>query len=256
MHQALIRCNDAVQARDDEAERKERRSITSNEVLEDELYEFQYALANAIEAVAVALRSWPRIYHMARLSSEVLDVPASTDDSAPPAQMIVLEVVLPNPEARLTPIHSRASGVQAPELSSARGETDQPPAPFVYTPFSLFAKTQMMLLRGHAQADFARSVTRELSELYPGRTQDAEVEVTPAAVDNRTSQGSAPPDPLFMQTGHRSSKMSDDLDVEKGMRQISGQVLTIPRVQPVGRSTGTLGQTAGAYASAREGTDG
>lgn len=255
MHQALVRCNDAVQAKDDEDERKERHSITSNESASEELYEFQLALANAIEAVAIALRSWPRIYHMARLSSEVLDVPASMDDSEPPAQMIVLEVVLPTPEARLTPVHSRASGVQAPSLSSARSETNPPPAPFVYTPFSLFSKTQTMLLRGKAQADFARSVTQELSKLYPGRSQDVETELD-AAEQSPSSAPHVPSALPSLRKSRQQTEVGDDIDLEKGIRQVSGQIFTVPRGHVSQTGAKSFDHSTGIYAAARQGTDG
>ena len=161
MGELLSRCNDAVA----KAESSDAGSMTGSE--DETLYEFQAAIAVAIEALTTALRCWPSLVHLARLSPEILEVPASDHDDKAPAQMIVLEAILPAPEAKLTPVQSRASGVQAPALNSGRHESDKPPAPFVYTPYSLFTKSQVMLTRAKGFIDYSRNTTSELVRVYP-----------------------------------------------------------------------------------------
>ncbi|WWD19086.1 hypothetical protein CI109_103544 [Kwoniella shandongensis] len=161
MGEVLRRCNEAVE----KAENSDDGSIRSHE--DETLYDFQAAIAVAIEALTTALRCWPTLLDIAKLSPEILEIPASDNDDKMPAQMVVLEVVLPAPDARLTPVQSRASGVQAPGLASGRHESDKPPAPFVYTPFSLFTKSQAMLLRAKGYQDFSRNTAMDLNKVYP-----------------------------------------------------------------------------------------
>ncbi|KIR78424.1 hypothetical protein I306_04566 [Cryptococcus gattii EJB2] len=162
MGEVLQRCNDAVL----QAEKSED-GMSLHSQVDEALYEFQSALAVAIEALATALRCWPTLHQIATLSPEIIEIPASDDDDKQPAEMVVLEVILPAPDARLTPVQSRASGVQAPSLASGRHESDKPPAPFVYTPFSLFTKSQAMLLRARAFQEFSKSTSMDLNKVYP-----------------------------------------------------------------------------------------
>lgn len=173
MAEVLQKCNDAVQ----EAEASDNGSTMS---LDEALYEFQAAIAVAIEALTTALRCWPDLQNIARLSPEILDLPTSDQDDKVPAQMIMLEVVLGAPEARMTPVQSRASGVQAPGVKSGRSESDKPPAPFVYTPYSLFTKSQTMLLRAHGVQEFCRSTQGDLARLYPYVASDVAAELDEA----------------------------------------------------------------------------
>lgn len=173
MGEVLQRANEAIHR----AETSDTGSGSIQSQDDEVLYEFQAAIGVAIESLISAMRPWPQILDMARLSSEVLDLPASNHDDEVPAQMIVLEVVLPAPEIRLTPVASRASGVQAPDLTSGRHETDKPPAPFIYTPWSLFAKSQTCLIRGKIWADMCRHMNGELTKMYPLQSADLAAEV-------------------------------------------------------------------------------
>ncbi|ORY35531.1 hypothetical protein BCR39DRAFT_510436 [Naematelia encephala] len=134
---------------------------------DEQLYEFQAAIGVAIHSLITALKPWPQLLDLAKLSSEILELPSSNHDDEPPAQMIVLQCILPAPEARLTPVQSRASGVQAPFLNTGRADGDKPPQPFVYTPWSLFTKSQTCLMRGKAWGEMCRSMNAELARLYP-----------------------------------------------------------------------------------------
>lgn len=150
----------SVQSQDDEA-----------------LYEFQAAMAVAIESLTTALKPWPQIQSIARLSPEIIELPSTNYDDEPPAQMVVLEVVLPAPEAHLSPVQSRASGIQAPALSSGRSESDKPPPPFIYTPWSLFAKSQNMLIRGKMWTDVCKNLHGEIAKSYPLIPTDLAAEI-------------------------------------------------------------------------------
>ncbi|WRT68429.1 uncharacterized protein IL334_005405 [Kwoniella shivajii] len=173
MGDVLRRCNDAV----NRAENSDDGSASLHSQIDESLYEFQAAIAVAIEALTTALRCWPTLLDIARLSPEILEIPASDHDDKAPAQMVVLEVVLPAPDARLTPVQSRASGVQAPTLTSGRHESDKPPAPFVYTPFSLFTKSQAMLLRAKAFQDYSKNTVVDLNKVYPLMPTDVAAEL-------------------------------------------------------------------------------
>ncbi|WVQ82326.1 hypothetical protein IAT38_004454 [Cryptococcus sp. DSM 104549] len=172
MGEVLRRCNEAVER----AETSDDGASLHSQV-DEALYEFQAAISVAIEALTTALRCWPTLPQIAILSPEIIEIPASENDDKPPAQMVVIEVVLPAPDAKLTPVQSRASGVQAPGLQSSRHESDKPPAPFVYTPFSLFTKSQAMLLRARAWHDFGRNTLGDLNKVYPLAPSDVAAEL-------------------------------------------------------------------------------
>jgi hypothetical protein len=206
MGELLQRCNDAVQ----EAEASDNESRTS---LDETLYEFQAAVAVAIEALTTALRCWPDLQQTARLSPEILDLPTSDKDDKAPAQMIMLEVVLGAPEARITPVQSRASGVQAPGVRTGRSDTDKPPPPFVYTPYILFTKSQAMLMRSRTCAEYCRNTQADLARLYPFVASDLAAEIEEA--DDKTAHDL----PAFGETAptkwnSRMSKLTKGLAVD------------------------------------------
>ncbi|BEJ12564.1 hypothetical protein CspHIS471_0210240 [Cutaneotrichosporon sp. HIS471] len=201
MGEVLQRCNDAVQA----AENSDNDSILS---LDETLYEFQAAIAVAVEALTTALRCWPDLQVTARLSPEILGLPTSDNDDKLPAQMIVFEVVLGAPEARITPVQSRASGVQAPGVRSGRHDSDKPPAPFVYTPYNLFTKSQTMLMRARGRQDFNRASQADLGRLYPFIANDVAAELREAEEMKRRAKGFT----------SRMSKISKGLSVDTSGR--------------------------------------
>lgn len=207
MGEVLQQCNDAVQ----KAEASDNESQLS---LDETLYEFQAAIAVAIEALTTALRCWPDLQQTARLSPEILDLPTSDNDDKVPAQMIMLEVVLGAPEARITPVQSRASGVQAPGVRSGRADSDKPPPPFVYTPFNLFTKSQTMLMRSRGCQDYCRNTQSDLARLYPFVASDVAAEMDEAD-DHKTNPN--PFDPSVPQLNgrwnSRISKISKGLSV-------------------------------------------
>jgi hypothetical protein len=161
MGETLQRAQAALQS----AEASDNGSITSSD--DEALYEFQAALSVAIESMSNALKPWPLILQQAHLSPEILELPSSNFDDEPPAQVIVFELILPPPVITLTPIASRASGVQAPHLNNHRHDSDKPPAPFVYTPWTLFAKSQNMLIRAKTWDTVVKHFHSELHKAYP-----------------------------------------------------------------------------------------
>lgn len=120
------------------------------------LLDFQIALSIAIEALGQAMSSpWPNISQIARLSPEILSVPSSDDNSSDPAQVIVLTALLPS--LSMPPD-------QPGSIEKSKNDIDmtltKPPAPFTFTPLSLFSSAQTMLIRGRGAEDFAREVRR------------------------------------------------------------------------------------------------
>ncbi|ODN78712.1 hypothetical protein L202_04283 [Cryptococcus amylolentus CBS 6039] len=237
MGELLERCNQAVaiaESADD--------GQSLNSQVDEQLYEFQAALAVSIEALVTALRCWPTLLQIATLSPEILEIPASENDAEEPAQMVVIEVILPAPDARLTPVQSRASGVQAPNLSG-RHETDKPPAPFVYTPFSLFAKSQAMLLRARAYHEFSRATGADLNRVYPLVPTDVAAEIE--AYDNEKSSGpTVNPFSKFNRMSKHNKGLLVDVDAARGVDQVG----ELPS-SPIGSDTTESGQHEKSFGS-------
>ncbi|KDN42391.1 hypothetical protein K437DRAFT_164180 [Tilletiaria anomala UBC 951] len=136
------------------------------------MIQFQTALFIALDALHNSVRFYPRIAQTARISAEVLEVPSTLDDSTAPAEMILIQAVLP--EARVSP-NSYSELVNAAAAETV--PTDRPGngTPFVFTPYTLFSKSQMMLLRGRQADDFEHEVVIELRRRYPSSLmQEAE----------------------------------------------------------------------------------
>ncbi|KIR73688.1 hypothetical protein CNBG_9583 [Cryptococcus deuterogattii R265] len=228
MGEVLQRCNEAVL----QAEKSED-GMSLHSQVDEALYEFQSALAVAIEALATALRCWPTLHQIATLSPEILEIPASDNDDKPPAEMVVLEVILPAPDARLTPVQSRASGVQAPSLASGRHESDKPPAPFVYTPFSLFTKSQAMLLRARAFQEFSKSTSMDLNKVYPLVPTDVAAELDAYDRDEKRPDSNSNP---FKKLYHSSKTGNKGLIVDVGDDNGIDESYHIP-LSPMGSDT-------------------
>jgi hypothetical protein len=129
--QLITSCNAAI-AIAEEAEKNGTYYDSDRDSQMENLLDCKTSLAIAAEALGQAMKTWPSLYTLARLSPEILEVPSSLDDSTVPAQMIVLEVVLPAPTARLTPAVSRVSGPDGEIKALDRPQmSDKPPQPFV-----------------------------------------------------------------------------------------------------------------------------
>ncbi|EIW67253.1 hypothetical protein TREMEDRAFT_12207, partial [Tremella mesenterica DSM 1558] len=163
MGELLYRCNADIQYMETHDS-----GPGSIQTAEDEaLYEFLTSLIVALEALSKGLRQWCDIGNIASFLPEVVKVPTSDTDDTMPSQLIIMHGILPAPNGQLTPIHSRLSGVQVPDLESGRDHTDKPPAPFVYSPYTLFAKAQSMVMRDDSYVAFSQSIVDELRNIYP-----------------------------------------------------------------------------------------
>jgi len=173
MGEVLRRTNEAIYR----AENSDAGSGSIQTLDDEPLYEFQAAMAVAIESLSTALKPWPQIQNIARLSPEILELPSTNYDDEPPAQMVVLEVILPAPEAQLSPVQSRTSGIQAPALNSGRAVLDDPATPEIYTPWTLFAKSQNMLIRGKMWNEICKMLHAEIAKAYPLIPTDLAAEI-------------------------------------------------------------------------------
>ncbi|PWN46283.1 hypothetical protein IE81DRAFT_2818 [Ceraceosorus guamensis] len=156
-------------------------SLDDPELIDEEMaieliIRFQTALYIALDALHNSVRFYPKLATTARISAEVLEVPSSLDDSTPPAEMILVQAVLP--EERAVPASfSSNNGLPSTVIPS---ETPSSATPFVFTPYTLFAKSQMMLLRGRQADDFEHEVLLDLRRRYPSSLmQEAEEKALP-----------------------------------------------------------------------------
>jgi hypothetical protein len=187
----LNRCNDTL-ARAEGSDAGSFKSRPDSEE-DDVFYDFLAALAVSLESLSTACRCWPDLPYLAKLHPTLLELPCSDFDDKRPATMLMMNVILPAPEARLTPVQTRASGIQVPGLDSNRRAEDRPPSPFVYTPWNLFARAQTMILRGGVYRDIAKSYAQELSRLYPAQARDVLAELD--AADKAPMSPTSPTDP-------------------------------------------------------------
>lgn len=127
------------------------------------MIQFQTSLFIALDALHNSVRFYPKITQAGRISAEVLEVPSSLDDSTPPAEMILVQAVLPESSA------ANYSGGYSSGNNADLFPTEKPSSatPFVFTPYTLFSKSQMMLLRGRQADDFEHEVVLELRRRYP-----------------------------------------------------------------------------------------
>lgn len=134
------------------------------------MIQFQTALFIALDALHNSVRFYPKICQTARISAEVLEVPSSLDDSTAPAEMILVQAVLP--EARSAVPNSYSSS-ESQQVVSEVVPSDKPNSatPFVFVPYTLFSKSQMMLLRGRQADDFEHEVILEMRRRYPSSLQ-------------------------------------------------------------------------------------
>ncbi|CDS00809.1 hypothetical protein [Sporisorium scitamineum] len=129
------------------------------------MIQFQTALFIALDALHNSVRCYPKICQSARISAEVLEVPSSLDDSTAPAEMILVQAVLPEARSAMPTYEGQVVSDVVP--------TDKPSfaTPFVFVPYTLFSKSQMMLLRGRQADDFEHEVILEMRRRYPSSLQ-------------------------------------------------------------------------------------
>ena len=130
-----------------------------------DLAAFQTSLFIAIDGMCLALKDLPDMLGKAQLSSEIIEMPSSDDDSTLPAQMILFHSIISAGEA------SAPTAAPIPDY----GTTFSNVPTFVYTPYTLFSKAQTALLRGKGSKDFARDVRMELFRRYPHNNESPSV---------------------------------------------------------------------------------
>lgn len=156
------------------------------------LQAFQIALYTALEALMQSVRVFPKLMSTARISADVLEVPSSLDDAKPPAHVILVQAVLPIDKSSSGNARSSASvlsglvgqtssfgidsaaaerSTNSAQIKSGSSlviptENAQAGTPFVFTPYTLFNKMQMMLLRGRTAQAFSLEVQQALSDRY------------------------------------------------------------------------------------------
>lgn len=176
---------------DEEQQEREEEMLAEEELLES-MIRFQTALYVSLDALNNSVRFYPNLVKTARISAEVLEVPSSLNDSTAPAEIILVQAVLPEDReyAVMSTFTSNSGNVSS--LSSSHGPhqrsasrsqqeattenvgaglvmpTDKSNAasPFVFTPYTLFAKAQMMLMRGRQAEDFEHEVLIEMKRRF------------------------------------------------------------------------------------------
>lgn len=142
--------------------------IPPSEASDQDFVDFITAFSVSLEGLIGSLRVWPSLLQEAKLSADIVHMPGASDQELP-VQSIIFELVLPAPEIRLTKVPSNVVPIDEME----RHRMDRAPAPFIYTPFSLFCKTQSQIHKGPRYRAHARITTAELNRLYPPIAEDA-----------------------------------------------------------------------------------
>lgn len=161
-------------------------AMTAEQQVDELFVDFMAALSVSLEGMITSLRVWPNLQNDARLSTDIVHLPGPTDQDLP-IQTILFGVVLTPPDINIMPSYAAQSqGTIMPEIELRDiARADRPPHPFIYTPFSLFAKAHSQIHRGPRWRAHARMTTGELNRLYPPMPQDA------AAVANQAEEEAA-----------------------------------------------------------------
>lgn len=208
-----------------------RRYLPSDEMMspqrEEELCQFQMALYIAMDALVNAMSFYPRIGQLARLSSVLLEMPSSMDDSTPPALMVLAQAVLPSAdrETGASPYRAMDQSSCASEsnddepIAGIPTETDSTGTPFIFVPYDLFSKAQMMMMRGKQADLFDSEVVDELRRRYPNACLEVPLE---DGSDNETPSwsrsGRRPLAALAAAAGLGSSMRQERYTVRSGGR--------------------------------------
>lgn len=206
------------------------------------MIQFQTSLFIALDALHNSVRFYPKITQTGRISAEVLEVPSSLDDSSPPAEMILVQAVLPEASA------TSYSGYNGGSSGSDIFPTEKPSTstPFVFTPYTLFSKSQMMLLRGRQADDFEHEVVLELRRRYPSSVMaelDEKNMASPGTRKDSLQSGEMSTFPSD-ESGFSNQKYGEEGEQDQSMDTSKG---TIP---------GVVRQWAGKFTSRRSSREG
>jgi NO-binding membrane sensor protein with MHYT domain len=117
--------------------------------------QFVASLHSAFEALIASVAVYPNLAASARVSSELLQMPSRLDDSTEPAEMVIVHAVLPE---------ETSDQIDPSQVLPAY--RTQEGTPYVFTPYSLFHKAQMMLMQGKEARDFEHEVRWEMKRRY------------------------------------------------------------------------------------------
>lgn len=127
----------------------------------EEMVTLQSSLGLAVEAMLEGLKVFDGVEIKAKLTPELLSLPSSDDDSAEAATLIMFECVLP-PATRTSRYDS-----SLPQDFNGSFKVLNPYPTFAFVPYTLFSKSQAMLIKGTAAKKFARQVRVEMTKRYP-----------------------------------------------------------------------------------------
>jgi NO-binding membrane sensor protein with MHYT domain len=139
----------------------DKEQLEEEQIAVDALVQFQQNLYSAIKTLHQTMYFLPDLLHTSKFSAKMVELPSSlVDPDAAPAHMVLVQAILPAADKQLK-----------------RSQDDiQHSPPYMFTPYNLFAKTQMMMLGGPPADEFEREVVNELERRY--KLQEVSVEMS------------------------------------------------------------------------------
>lgn len=128
----------------------------------EDMWIFKSSLILAMDAMITNLPMFQNLAERSFISAEIVEVPSSDDDSTSTASMLVFHAAFPAPLRH----GYELPGLAVPhEVSGSYQKRDTNPT-FTFVPYTLFTKSQMMLLRGSAARKFSKECRQELMKRY------------------------------------------------------------------------------------------
>lgn len=128
----------------------------------EDMWIFKSSLILAIDAMVNNLSMFDKLSEKSFLSAEIVEVPSSDDDSTSTASMVIFHAAFPAPMRH----GHELPGLAIPYEVSGTYQTIEPMPTFTFVPYSLFSKSQMMLLRGSNARKFAKECRADLIKRY------------------------------------------------------------------------------------------
>ncbi|EGF98730.1 uncharacterized protein MELLADRAFT_79631 [Melampsora larici-populina 98AG31] len=128
----------------------------------EDMWIFKSSLILAIDAMINNLSMFAKLSEKSFLSAEIVEVPSSDDDSTSTASMVIFHAAFPAPVRH----GHELPGLAIPHEVSGTYQTLEPMPTFTFMPYSFFAKSQMMLLKGNNARKFAKECRSDLIKRY------------------------------------------------------------------------------------------
>ncbi|KAG0151185.1 hypothetical protein CROQUDRAFT_668047 [Cronartium quercuum f. sp. fusiforme G11] len=128
----------------------------------DEMWIFKSSLLLAMDALTTSMTMFQKLPERSYLSAEIVEVPSSGDDSTSTASMVVFQAAFPAPMRH----GYELPGLSLPHEVSGTYQRQDPMPTFTFVPYTLFSKSQMMLLRGSSARKFAKKCRSDLMKRY------------------------------------------------------------------------------------------